>query len=86
MKLVCINNVELGRDSRGNPRHKTLPLTIGKIYEVDDKLVVDSSNPIKELSKLVFILSDDNDENRFYTSSNFVTLDIWREMQLNKLI
>ena len=37
MKVVCINNVELGRDSYGKPRHNMLPLTIGKVYEVVDE-------------------------------------------------
>ena len=36
MKVVCISNVELGRDSYGKPRHNILHLTIGKIYEAEE--------------------------------------------------
>jgi hypothetical protein len=83
IKLVCISNVELGKDSRGNPRHKTLPLTIGKVYECETTYT--SSNPDKELSKLVFILSDNNGDSKMYHMNNFVTIDVWREIQLRKL-
>ncbi len=84
MKLVCISNVELGRDSRGKPRHNKLPLTIGQTYEADN--TISTSNPDKELSKIVFILSDNNGDSGMYHMNNFVTQDVWREMQLNKLI
>ena len=83
MKLVCISNVELGRDSRGRPRHNIIPLTIGQTYECETTYT--SSNPVKN-SKLVFILSDNNGDSRMYHMNNFVTQDVWREMQLNKLI
>jgi hypothetical protein len=84
MKVVCISNVELGRDSRGKPRHNIIPLTIGQTYEASN--IVNTSNPDKELSKLIFILSDNNGDSRMYHMNNFVTQDVWREMQLNKLI
>jgi hypothetical protein len=45
MKLVCISNVELGRDSRGRPRHNIIPLTIGQTYECETTYT--SSNPVK---------------------------------------
>ncbi len=84
MKIVCINNVELGRDSRGRPRHNIIPLTIGQTYECEKTYI--TSNPDKDLSKLVFILSDNNGDSRMYNMNNFVTQDVWRQMQLDKLI
>jgi hypothetical protein len=80
MKVVCINNVELGRDSYGKPRHNILPLTIGKAYEVvddaSDYLLLDDNNDYDD--KLNFPL--------VYSKTHFVTQDVWREMQLNKLL
>ena len=80
MKVVCINNVELGRDSYGKPRHNILPLTIGKVYEVVDEasdyLLLDDNNDYDD--KLNFPL--------VYSKTHFVTQDVWREMQLNKLL
>jgi hypothetical protein len=80
MKVVCINNVELGRDSYGKPRHNILPLTIGKAYEVVDEasdyLLLDDNNDYDD--KLNFPL--------VYSKTHFVTQDVWREMQLNKLL
>ncbi len=84
MKVICINNVELSRDSAGKSKHKRLPLTIGQTYEASN--IVNTSNPDKDLSKLIFILSDNNGDSRMYHMNNFVTQDVWREMQLNKLI
>jgi len=80
MKVVCINNMELGRDSYGKPRHNILPLTIGKAYEVVDEasdyLLLDDNNDYDD--KLNFPL--------VYSKTHFVTQDVWREMQLNKLL
>ena len=80
MKVVCISNVELGRDSYGKPRHNILPLTIGKAYEVVDEasdyLLLDDNNDYDD--KLNFPLA--------YSRTHFVSQDVWREMQLNKLL
>ena len=62
MKVVCISNVELGRDSYGKPRHNMLPLTIGKVYEV-----VDEESPM--LVESLYLLLDDN--NNYDDKLNF---------------
>ena len=92
MKVVCINNIELSKDSYGRPQHKTLPLTIGKVYEVSDTsdklspsyIWIDGDDDIVifEITGLV--------ANRkgftIYPKIYFVSLDVWREMQINKLV
>lgn len=75
MKIVCINNIELSKDSYGKPRHNRLPLTIGKVYDT-----------VFEGVKFYMIEKDNNDESNHYAANYFVTLDVWREMQLNKLL
>ena len=85
MKVVCINNVELGRDSYGKPRHNILHLTIGKVYEAEE-------SDIKNDNKYYLIDEGNNDyDNKLsfplvYSKTHFVTQDVWREMQLNKLL
>jgi hypothetical protein len=83
IKLVCIRNVELGKDSRGKPRFKTLPLTIGKMYESVD--VVITTNPVRMIDKKIVMIIADDGESRYYHLNNFVTIDVWREIQLRKL-
>ena len=88
MKVVCINNVELSRDSSGKPRHNILHLTIGKVYETDESV---TSSVIPSTNYLI-IDEDNNDyDNKLnfplvYSKTHFVTQDVWREMQLNKLL
>jgi hypothetical protein len=81
MKIVCINNIELGKDSYGKPRHKRLPITIGQIYEAEPDGII-------SLGKVNFytLVKDNEEEGITYPSHYFVTIDVWREMQLNKLI
>jgi hypothetical protein len=81
MKVVCINNIELGKDSYGKPRHKRLPITIGQIYEAEPDGII-------SLGKVNFytLVKDNEEEGITYPSHYFVTIDVWREMQLNKLI
>jgi hypothetical protein len=81
MKVVCINNMELGRDSNGKSRLKRLPLTIGKTYEIipDDQI-------ISQNVRFYAIEKDDDDESRLYAANYFVTLDVWREQQLNRIL
>jgi len=84
MKVVCINNIELSKDSYGRPQHKTLPLTIGKVYDVSD--TSDKLSP-----SYIWIDGDDGlVANRkgftIYPKIYFVSLDVWREMQINKLV
>ena len=81
MKLVCINNMELGRDSNGKSRLKRLPLTIGKTYErIPDDQIISQNVRFYEIEK------DDGDESRLYAANYFVTLDVWREQQLNRIL
>jgi hypothetical protein len=79
MKVVCINNIELSKDSSGKPRHRRLPLTIGQIYDVKPGGVFGFPG------KAEFYEIEDNGD-VFYPSHYFVTIDVWREMQINKLI
>ena len=84
MKVVCISNVELSRDSSGKPRHNILPLTIGKVYKVEESVttsVIPSTN--------YYLIDEDNndyDNKLVYSKTHFVTQDVWREMQLNKFL
>lgn len=81
MKVVCINNMELGRDSNGKPRLNRLPLTIGQIYEADPDGII-------SLGKVNFytLVKDNVEEMITYPSHYFVTLDVWREQQLNRIL
>ena len=81
MKIVCINNIEIGRDSNGKTRHKKLPITIGKIYDADPDGII-------SLGKVNFytLVKDNEEEIITYPAHYFVTLEVWREMQLNKII
>jgi hypothetical protein len=81
MKVVCINNMELGRDSNGKSRLKRLPLTIGKTYESipDDQI-------ISQNVRFYAIEKDNDDQSRLYAANYFVTLDVWREQQLNRIL
>ena len=80
MKVVCINNVELGRDSYGKPRHKRLPLTIGQTYEsiLDGQIIVSNVR--------FYMIEDNNEEITHYAAQYFVPVDVWREMQLNRIL
>jgi len=81
MKVVCINNVELGRDSYGKPRHNILSLTIGKTYvSIPENKII--SNNVR-----FYMIEKDNDgESRLYAAQYFVPVDVWREMQLNRIL
>ena len=88
MKVVCINNIELSKDSYGKPRHKRLPLTIGQIYEIVAYGVpkYNESFGFPKKAEFYSLIKDDNGDSFIYPSHYFVTIDVWREMQLNKLI
>ena len=81
MKVVCINNIELSKDFSGKPRHKRLPLTIGQIYEVEEENIILGKKSFYFLEK-----DNDNVEGIIYPVHYFVTIDVWREMQINKII
>jgi hypothetical protein len=80
VKVVCINNVELGRDSNGKTRHNMLPLTIGKTYEKipDGQIIAQNVR--------FYMIEDNNGELRHYPAQNFLPIDTWREMQLNRIL
>jgi hypothetical protein len=80
MKVVCNNNIELGRDSYGKPRHKRLPLTIGKTYEniLDGQIIVSNVR--------FYMIEDDNGEITHYAAQYFLPLNVWRDIQLNKIL
>jgi hypothetical protein len=86
MRFVCINNVDLTKNSKGKTIHKKLPLTIGQTYEVELKNYNDPFSGNGFYSPYYTVICDDKNDKNSYHSSNFVTLDVWREMQLNKLI
>jgi hypothetical protein len=97
MKVVCISNVELGRDSSGKPRHNILPLTIGKVYETEESVTTQKHTPhiLRSVipSTNYYLIDEDNNDydNKLnfplvYSKTHFVTQDVWREMQLNKLL
>ena len=76
MKVVCINN--------GLPISKTIvdrkALTIGKIYEVLD------SDILVEFDTGHYEIKNDFNDNKNYNKHLFVTLEQWRNQQLNKLL
>ena len=80
MKIVCINNKELDRDSNGKSRLTKMSLTIGKTY--DAIFMMQKYN-----EKIKFYLIENNDgESKKYETKHFVSLNVWREQQLNRLI
>jgi len=81
MKVVCINNVELGRDSNGKPRHNILSLTIGKTY-----VSIPDDQIISQNVRFYAIEKDNDGELRFYAAQYFVPVDVWREIQLNRIL
>ena len=81
MKVVCINNVELGRDSYGKPRHNILSLTIGKTYDTVFEGEIRVTNV-----KFYMIEKDNDDESKHYAAQYFVPVDVWREIQLNRIL
>jgi hypothetical protein len=86
-KIVCISNIELGFDTKGKPTCKTLPITIGKTYEVISEFDRNVSRKRKE--KFYLLKSDDDAKDSIfliYPTSHFVPLDVWREMRINKII
>jgi hypothetical protein len=70
-KIVCISNTyEDGDIIEG--------LTIHKVYNVEkwDKALTD----------VVYIINDLGNNEGYYMSDFFITIDRWREQQLNKLL
>ncbi len=83
MKVVCVDNIELGKDSQGKTRNRILSITPGQIYETNGLYVYDYSLNDKNCYTL---LKDNERELVTYPSHYFVTLDEWRERQLKKIL
>ena len=85
MKVVCINNMVKRTKSNGESYEKSDKfLIIGKSYET-------FMRPDEFEICTVVGLGDDEREgeivgDRVYNKNLFVTLDEWREMQLNKIL
>lgn len=91
IKVVCTNNIELSRDTKGKSVHKKLPLTIGKTYilSIPQHVEIYKEAGISyylKTSNTFDISEDDNGLKNTYTSKNFVTVEAWRELQLIKIM
>ena len=84
MKIVCTNNTLWELDTIKNRYilKREYNLTIGKTYDVRKQL--DSNTNISFNSQLPISVIDDLGY-PIWISQGFVTLDNWRETQLNKL-
>ena len=80
MKVICIDNIELGKDSYGNPRNKKLALTIGQTYEVDPDVIILGKKNFYMLEK-----DDDEIETPIYPVHFFVTIEEYRNQKLELL-
>lgn len=80
MKVVCVDNIELGMDSQGKPRNRILSITPGQIYETNGFDVFSSGK------RFYTLLKDNERELVPYSTHHFVTLEEWREMQLKKIL
>lgn len=69
-KIVCI-------DVKGIGKSKPISLTLYNTYTV-----VEDNNSI---GNSISVLNDDNEVGQYW-KERFITLDKWREQQLNKLI
>lgn len=76
MKLMCINNMSMEQGY-------IPPITIGKIYETDElpddiyDIWIEDAN---------YKIINDNGFSSWELIENFITLEEWREQQLNKII
>jgi hypothetical protein len=78
MKAVCIHCCS---KSLFNPDTYKFHLTQGKTYEVIDS----KQTPEKERPHMYKIINDD-DKQRWYDKSMFITLEEWRDQQLNEIL
>lgn len=76
MKLMCINNISMEQDY-------VPPITIGKIYETDE--LPDDIYDIW-IGDANYKIINDNGFSSWELIENFITLEEWREQQLNKII
>ena len=77
MKIVCIKESITRRDSYGDTYERLDPfLFLGKVYDSDQEPFI-----ISEDMTIIFTV-----EWKIYDWSNFITLEDWREKQLNKIV
>jgi hypothetical protein len=90
MKVICINKNK-GHLDDYDSNDKTMSLvnsyysdklTIGKIYEILTYDDVDDVEPFKH-----YFITDDGSELLYFDNDkDFITLEQWREQQLNKIV
>jgi hypothetical protein len=87
MKIVCNRDFKNWDDIvsvKGGHFGASDELTYGKVYDIlpnrvgfDSRLVIDSNN---------WWIINDKGQEQYYFKFMFVTLEEWRELQLNKLL
>ena len=75
MKLMCVNNISMEQGY-------IPPITIGKIYETVPKSNI-GFNWIQEMNYKIIC---DKGFGTWEFKENFITLEEWRDKQLNKII
>ena len=75
MKLMCVNNISMEQDY-------VPPITIGKIYET----AILSNTHDTWVEDMNYKIINDNGFSSWELIENFITLEEWREQQLNKII
>ena len=75
MKLVCLNDMVLISDVRGNRLKKHNSLNVGKIYDVDT--IYDVDNYVR-----VWFNESDVPLTLVLPKYSFITLEEWRDRQL----
>jgi|DEB19_MinimDraft_2_1074335.scaffolds.fasta_scaffold01772_12 hypothetical protein len=78
MKLICVNNISRELDY-------IPPITIGNIYETIMKEIVwiRKDNWLTEMN---YKIINDKGFNSWELKENFITLEEWRQQQINKII
>lgn len=76
MKLMCVNNISMEQGY-------IPPITIGKIYETDELPDVIYDIWVEDANYKVI---NDNGFSSWELIENFITLEEWRDKQLNKII
>lgn len=82
MKLICVNNISRELDY-------IPPITIGKIYETIMKeifLIPKLSQKDTWLTDMNYKIINDKGFNSWELKENFITLEEWRQQQINKII
>jgi hypothetical protein len=85
MKLVCLNDMILIRDVRGNRLKKHQSLKIGKIYDVHKIYEVDNYVRVWFNEADVPLTGNDIRGTLVLPKGSFITLEEWRERQLKEI-